>query len=307
MTRWGVVATILAPTLDVLRFAAYHLDAGAHRLFIYLDDPESDAYALLKAHPKIRVHQCNDAHWKKLGGKRPVKHQVRQSKNATHAYNRKTDVDWLIHIDVDEFIVSQADIGTTLYKLDEQTLCARLRPMEQLVGDGQTFKGFIPNGPSRNAIVKDIYPEFGEYIKGGFLSHVAGKVFIRTGLEDVNIRIHNVFQGEVTNPQQVKLPTMDLAHCHAKPWEDWLESFRYRLNHGSYRAELSAAKKDGLSLNTLLTSLEASDGKAGLRRFYDEVAADTPARQDQLKDHTLLRKINLNLDAKLARHFPDLT
>jgi hypothetical protein len=64
MTRWGVVATILAPTLDVLRFAAYHLDAGAHRLFIYLDDPESDAYALLKAHPKIRVHQCNDAHWK---------------------------------------------------------------------------------------------------------------------------------------------------------------------------------------------------------------------------------------------------
>ena len=62
-----------------------------------------------------------------------------------------------------------------------------------------------------------------------------------------------------------------------------------------------------MSLNALLTSLEASDGKAGLRRFYDEVAADTPALQDQLKDHNLLRKINLNLDAKLARHFPDLT
>ena len=100
---------------------------------------------------------------------------------------------------------------------------------------------------------------------------------------------------------------MDLAHCHAKPWEDWLESFRYRLNHGSYRAELSAAKKDGLSLNALLTSLEASDGEAGLRRFYDEVAVDTPALQDRLKGHNLLRKINLDLDAKLARHFPDFT
>ena len=243
----------------------------------------------------------------KLGGRRPVQCQVRQSQNATHADNRKTDVDWLIHIGVDEFIVSQAYIGSTLYKLDEQTLCARLRPIEQLVGDGQTFRGFTPNGPSRNAIITDIYPEFGKYIKGGFLGHVASKVFLRRVLEGVNIRIHNVFQGEVTNPQQVKLPTVDLAHCHSKPREDWLKSFRYSLNHGSYRAELSAAKKDGLSLNALLTSLEALDGKAGLRPFYDKVEADTPALQDQLKDHNLLRKINLNLDAKLARHFPDLT
>ena len=301
------MATILAPTLDVLRFAAYHLDAGAHRLFIYQDDSESNAYASLKAHPKIRVHQCNDAHWKKMGGRRPVKNQVRQSQNATHAYNRKTDVDWLIHIDVDEFIVSQADVGTTLYKLDEQTLCARLRPMEQLVGDSQTFKGFIPNGPSRHAIVTGIYPELGKYIKGRFLSHVAGKVFRRTGLEGAKIRIHNVFQREVTSPQQVKLPTMDLAHCHTKPWKDWLELFRYRLNHGSYRAELSAAKKNSFAFNTLLTSLEASDGETGLKRIYDEGAVDTLALQGRLKGHGLLRKINLNLDAKLARHVPDFT
>ena len=45
MTRWGSMAKILAPTLNVLRFAAYHLDAGAHRLLIYLDGPESNAYA----------------------------------------------------------------------------------------------------------------------------------------------------------------------------------------------------------------------------------------------------------------------
>ena len=45
MTRWGSVAKILAPTLNVLRFTAYHLDAGAHRLFVYRDDPESNAYA----------------------------------------------------------------------------------------------------------------------------------------------------------------------------------------------------------------------------------------------------------------------
>ena len=45
MTRWVSVAKILAPTLNVLRFAAYHLDAGAHRQLIYRGDPESNAYA----------------------------------------------------------------------------------------------------------------------------------------------------------------------------------------------------------------------------------------------------------------------
>ena len=307
MLRWGLVATILAPTADVLRFAAYHLEAGAHRLYIYLDDPEADAYAPLKAHPKIRVQKCDDAYWAKVGGKRPAKHQVRQSKNATHAYHRKTEVEWLIHMDVDEFIVSDLDVGTELYELPDQKLCARLRPMEQLVGSGQSFKAFVPNGPNRHSIVKDLYPEFGKYVKGGFLSHVAGKLFVRTELENINLRIHNVFQGEETNPHQIELSSMDLAHCHAKPWTEWLTAFRYRLEKGSYRAELSPANKGEFSQHDLFRTLEETEGKTGLRRFYDEIAIDSPTLQERLTSHDLLRHADLDLDVKLARHFPDFT
>ena len=307
MLRWGLVATILAPTADILRFAAYHLEAGAHRLYIYLDDPESDAYAPLKAHPKIRVQKCDDAYWAKVGGKRPTKHQVRQSKNATHAYHRKTEIEWLIHMDVDEFIVSDQNVGTVLYELPDQKSCARLRPMEQLVGTGRSFKAFVPNGPNRIPIVKDLYPEFGKYVKGGFLSHVAGKLFVRTGLENMNFRIHNVFQGEKTNPHQIELSSIDLAHCHAKPWTEWLSAFRYRLEKGSYRAELSPANKGEFSLHDLFRNLEETEGEAGLRRFYDEIAIDSPALQERLKSHDLLRHADLDLDVKLARHFPDFT
>jgi hypothetical protein len=305
MLRWGLVATILAPRADILRFAAFHLDAGAHRLYIYLDDPESDAYQPLKAHPKIRVQKCDSAYWAKNGGKRPIKHQVRQSKNATHAYHRKIELDWLIHLDVDEFVLSNEDIGTVLYDLPEDKICARLRPMEQLVGYGNTFKTFIPNGPDRIPIVQDIYPEFGKYVKGGFLSHVAGKLFVRTGQDDMNLRIHNVFQGDVSNPHQVNLTNMDLAHCHAKPWADWLASFHYRLDKGSYRSELAPARDGELSLHDLFRKLLETEGDAGLKRFYDEVAVDNAALQDRLNTHGLLRHANLDLDVKLARHFPD--
>jgi hypothetical protein len=307
MLRWGLVATILAPTPDILRFAAFHLDAGAHRLYIYLDDPNADAYGPLKAHPKIRVQKCDDAYWLKIGGKRPAKHQVRQSKNATHAYHRKTEIDWLIHMDVDEFIVSDQDVGTVLYDLADNKLCARLRPMEQLVGSGNTFKAFIPNGPNRIPTVQEIYPEFGKYVKGGFLSHIAGKLFVRTDQENMNLRIHNVFQGDLSNPQQVNLTNIDLAHCHAKPWKEWLESFNYRLDKGSYRSDLSPAIDGDLSLHDLFHNLLDTEGDAGLKRFYDEIAMDSPALQTRLKAHDLLRNANLDLDVKLARHFPDFT
>ena len=119
--RWGLVATILSPTVDVLRFVAFHLDAGAHRLYIYLDDPDAEVHDILKAHSKIRVQKCNDAYWKKLGAKRPAKHQVRQTANATRAYNRKVEVDWLTHIDVDEFIVPDQRIDEILERCPTQS------------------------------------------------------------------------------------------------------------------------------------------------------------------------------------------
>lgn len=307
MTRWGVVATIFAPTVEILEFAAFHLDAGAHRLYIYLDDPASDAYSLLKAHPKIRVQRCDEAYWRKSGGKRPVKHQVRQSQNATHAYHRKTEVDWLAHIDVDEFIVPEQEIGASLSELSSSTHCARLRPIEQLAGDGNHFKAFIPNGPSRIPTVAQIYPEFGKYLKGGFLSHVAGKLFVRTGLEDIEFRIHNIFQHGTSNPHQIELTNMTLAHCHAKPWNEWLKTFQFRLEKGSYRSELSPASKNEFSLHELLQLLHDSEGNAGLKRFFDEVALDSAPLRQRLDELELLQQVDLRLDAKLARHFPDFT
>ncbi|MEL6620265.1 MAG: glycosyltransferase family 2 protein [Pseudomonadota bacterium] len=310
MTTWGLSATILAPARDILRFAAYHLEQGAHRLYIYLDDDTPEAFAPLKAHPKIRVQTCDTAYWKRHGGKRPDKHQVRQGTNATHAYHRRVEVNWLIHMDVDEFLVPQGDIGTVLGRLPDTTLSARSRPIE-LLGGGQTaFKGFIPNGPARLDTVQKIYPTFGLYLKGGFVSHVAGKVFVRTGLPDVSIQIHNAFQAGEQLPRATELVQVDLAHCHATSWGAWLASYRYRLERGSYRAELQPAikaHKGGMNLHDLFRMIEADAGEAGLRAFYDEVIGDSADLRARLEAQGLLRLVDLDLDGCLARHFPDVS
>jgi len=306
---WGLVTTALAPAEDILRYAAYHLDAGAHRVHIYLDDENEAAYSALKAHPKCRVTTCDAAWWAKMAAKRPKKHQVRQSVNATHTYRRKADVDWLIHMDVDEFLVTEGRID---HILDQQnTDVVRVRPMEALSGETAAFKGFIPSGPQRAKIVNDIYPTFGRHLKGGFLSHLAGKVFVRTGLPKTRLQIHNAFRNDaeikgVDLPQDI----LALAHCHAKTWKAWRASYRFRLKQGSYRAGLGPNKsrdKGGLSLNELFAQMEQHGGEARLRVFFEEVCADSDALRGRLDAHGLLRHADLNTDAALSRHFGQFT
>lgn len=314
--KWGIVATIKAPAQDILDFAAYHLEAGAHRLFLYLDAPCPRARPLLKAHPKIRVFDCDDASWqrRRKGGK-PAKHQVRQSLNATRAYRRQAaDLDWLAHIDVDEFLWANSSIGTLLAALPQTTLAARARPIEALAGDATAFKGHIPKGPERGTIVGRLYPRYGEHMRGGFLSHVQGKIFVRTGLPDISFRIHNFFQDagkspedRLENPATTELPALELCHLHARDWPHWLAHYRFRLERGSYRADLSPARprdKDGINLHELLSAIEAEEGEPGLRAFYDEVCGDSPALRQRLEQEGLLRIRMLNRAATRQKHFP---
>lgn len=304
MTTWGLVATIKADTNDILRFAAYHLDRGAHRVYIYLDADNPTAFAALKAHPKIRVNLCDDKFWKTAGG-RPKKHQVRQTHNATRAYRRRAEVDWLIHMDVDEFLWPDTNVADILVNLPNDVHCARVRPIESIAGEDSLFKGYIPSGPDRVQIVRKIYPTFGDFIKGGFLSHVAGKLFVRTGKENVTFKIHNMFWNKEMNAGQTELSTLALCHCHSKSWEDWLAAYRYRLEKGSYRAELAPSTSAGVTLHDLFRQIEADDGEAGLRAFYDEVCADSEKLRTALQANGLLRHCDLNLDQKTRKHFPD--
>tara|TARA_B110000459_G_scaffold21586_1_gene20762 strand:+ start:608 stop:781 length:174 start_codon:yes stop_codon:yes gene_type:complete len=57
----------------------------------------------------------------------------------------------------------------------------------------------------------------------------------------------------------------------------------------------------------MFVMLEKTEGTDGLKCFFDEVAVGTTELQARLKNNDLLRKVGLDLDAKLARHFPNFT
>ncbi|WP_422050938.1 glycosyltransferase family 2 protein [Shimia sp.] len=308
---WGVVATIKASAEDILNFAAHHLELGASHLWIYLDAPNPEAKALLKAHRKITPVSTGENYWIKARGKRPPMHQNRQSYNARHAYSRARDLDWLLHIDVDEFLWPERAITDQLAALPESCLTARVRPAEALApmeegAEPRLFKSFIANKDDRSRLVAEIYPTFAPYLKGGFVSHVAGKIFMRTKQSDMKVKIHNVMQNGVRNPGQMELTDTRLLHLHTTGWDHWQKSFTYRHKKGSYRDELGAAVPEdegGLNLHKLFAHL--SEEPDGLQRFYEEACLATPELTQRLRERGVLQEHVLDLDAKRRKHFPD--
>jgi len=306
-TGWGVVAAIRAPARDVLRFAAHHLEAGAARLHIYLDAPNPQAAEHLQQHSRIRVITCGKWYWKRRGKARPESHRTRQGLNATHAY-RNAETAWLAHIDVDEFLWSERPLDDLLSEVPADVPKVMVRPLERLSAREGLYKAAISGNAEGDRLIHRIYPEFGSFLKGGFMSHVKGKCIARTGLPGIRFRIHDIRQAGNKLQNKEVLEQDDLCHHHSESWERWRTQFDYRLKPGSYRPELPPNTRQlfgGLSKHELLNLILAERGEDGLRAFYNEVTAAAPAVFDELTKHGLVRERTLALDQNLRKHFPD--
>ncbi|WP_375260228.1 glycosyltransferase family 2 protein [Citreimonas sp.] len=318
MTRWGLVTTVKAPADAMLDFAAWHLAQGAARLLIYLDDPTGHpAPPALAAHPAVTLTACDDTYWRARGF-RPTKHQVRQCANANHALAGADGLDWLGHVDVDEFLLPAADappLGAQLAALPRNALCARIRPVEALApapgadASVRHFKALHPDRASRDRAARACFPRWGAHLAGGFLSHVAGKLFVRPDAGPWDLRIHNARRGEQQNPGEVTLAGTELGHFHATDWAHFRDALAFRLDRGSYRAELRPPmRREGAPrLHDLLGTLRDTEGEPGLRAFFDEVCTATPALCDRLDGHGLLRRHRMDLAGLRAAHFPPRT
>lgn len=303
---WGIVSTIRAPLPDILRFAAHHIDLGVDRLYLFLDEPNRKAVRVLRRHPKIEIRVCTDDYWQRRGIARPDKHQVRQSKNATFIYGQ-TDMDWLAHIDVDEFLWTSTPIPDLLRDVPPDIPAARVRPIEALAGGNDLYKAFVPTKPNRQELIETIYPNYGAFLPSGFLSHVQGKLFVRAGIRFLKDRIHNIAVQNQIVPCKDELPGVDLCHHHAPDWDHWHAHYKFRLECGSYQPGMApnvAREMGGMNKHELLSWIESEQGTDRLRAFYDEMSAADSGVLQRLKEHGLLLHRPLNLDQKVAKHFP---
>ncbi len=299
--RWGTVSLIKAPLRDIARFAAFHLDLGAHRLHLHLDEPMPAAVALFADHPRIEVTTCDAAWWAAQKKPRMRMHQLRQAWIATQTYQR-TDLDWLAHIDVDEFILSPRPLREALAAMPAETVALHLPPAEMLGETQDQFKLTPRNAGQERGVLEVIYPNFGPYLRGGFISHLEGKLIARCGIPGLRFGLHALLQNGQPASNRITLLDLYLGHAHAPDWDHFRSHLDFRMQQGSYRKTDETA----LQLQDILNLLHAEDGESGLRKFYTEVCAGTPALKHALQDHDMLLRFDLDLDARVARHFGPL-
>ncbi|MDP5215753.1 glycosyltransferase family 2 protein [Ruegeria sp. 2205SS24-7] len=300
---WAVCTTTDAPVPDILRFVAHHLDLGAKRVQVYLDDPDSPAFDHLDPHPQVTVVKCDEDHWSAFGQGRPSRPLIRQSANNDLAYYA-CDAHWLCHLEVDEFLWSETSICDRLRALSGDMHCARIRPLEALAGDGSTFKAPVPHGPEHAERTTRAYPDHGWMTHGGLVSDPTGKLFARTGLKNINFRIHRFYDADERPLASVELDGMDICNLASAQRDAWVNKISERLRQAPRRRNMSeqAARK---SVHEQLRNLEAEYGRAGLEGFYDEVFATDPATRDRLRALGLVRHRDLNLDHAVQTHFPN--
>lgn len=295
--RWGIVSTVKAPLRKIAEFAAYHLALGAHRIHLHLDSPDPHVAQRL-AHPRLRFYQCDESYWQ--GAPKPARegHQMRQAYNATRIY-RISKLDWLAHIDVDEFLLPHAPMSQVLAEVSAQTTHLQVHHIEMMAGDGDPFY-FKRRGSVKK--LQKIFPTFGEHVEGGFISTLSPKVIARTGLSGIRLGIHALIHHGETVTSGAPTKAIDLGHAHAPDWETFKAHIDYRLTFGSYRHR----KNRFNALGGLIEALSNDPDPNALRAFHTELCVPTPERLDLLAAHDMLVKWELNLTEKVKRFFGDL-
>jgi hypothetical protein len=147
-----------------------------------------------------------------------------------------------------------------------------------------------------------IYPEFGQFLNEGFISHTGGKFFARTGLKDLRVGIHSLRHKGMFVRNGKTFETVYVGHAHAPTWEIFTSHMNFRMEHGSYRRR----KNEAMKLGDIVHLIKQTEGDAGLRRFYDDICFASPTLLDRLQRHNMLLKARLDLDDKVARWFGEV-
>lgn len=295
--RWGIVSTVRGSMRQVARFIAFHLDLGANRIHIHLDVPDPHLAERL-SHPKVRFTQCDDAYWAGKPNQARSTHQMRQVFNATRMY-RISKLDWLAHIDLDEVILAPARMADLLAGVDPDVAFVTVEPVEMLdsAGDPHHFKR-----PAEGAIKHLLYPLYGAFARGGFISTQSPKIIARTGLEGVRLGIHALRHGGRVVRGGAQIGGLDLGHAHAPDFDTFQRHMAFRLEKGSYHDRKGQLNRLGHLIRTLMDDPDTD----ALRAFHREMCGATPERLDLLAAHDMLITRHLDLDAKVARYFGKL-
>lgn len=291
---WGICTTVKAPPDQMLAFVAHHLSLGPARIWLHFDDPDDPALPRAAALPRVTAVACDDGYWQALLGRRPGKHQLRQSRNVERVYALGA-VEWLAHIDVDEFLWPARPVAEVLAQVPADSPALRLCPWEALhdpalppdIFTARHFRRALKGG-TWDALRRTVFGEHADLLPQGALSHAVGKCFFRRGVPGLQPRIHTAeIGGEKLHAGDFS-PDIALLHFHAEDPARWLAKLDFRRTRGAY------------SFNLGLAGFLAAASAAERAAFFDATQVAHPHVLALLQQGGALIEADLRLAARVA-------
>ena len=330
---WGIVMTVHEPAQLVLANVGWHLGTGASEIHVYLDDPEDPVSGALEALGRVRITHCGAAHWHQNApsGRRPPTHRRRQGLNANHALKR-CEVDWLIHLDADEFIVQDRPLGDEMAAVRALD-CELYFPVAERIFLRDAPRKTIFDGVFRRctrAVLRRsdgidtdevIFGDHTPYLDQGVLGHSAGKCAVPRG-DDFRLGIHWSFRGPGrTRAERFRSTAARLLHFDGLTRLQWLTKLRRYTEYAP--ADFNVARHRQAQIKLAADVGSAPGGYASIHTELKEAGPDFAARlrafglleETPFEPGDILREVlgtvpNLDpdaFDAELRRRLPERT
>lgn len=213
LPSWGVVCTAAEPAALAVSFAAHHLAMGARHVWMFLDHPQPETAALLRALPGCVVETCDDAYWDRQPGRRPKLITRRQLRNADLVYSG-TDLDWILHLDCDEFLRCDYPLAEILAGLPDTADYGIIRPAERFGLTDQPQEAIFDGVFRRPEPRTEDNTRDGEMAHRGLTGHAFGKSVARVG-RPMLLGIHSprpMANPEGWRPTRIEVPGVTVLH-----------------------------------------------------------------------------------------------
>ncbi|MBY5933848.1 glycosyltransferase family 2 protein [Tateyamaria omphalii] len=310
--RWGTVLTANEPAALVETNVRWHLATGAAAVYVFLDDPDDPAAEVLSAIDGCTMQCCDDAYWRarRPNKGRPPSQMRRQTINANRAQNR-CDLDWLFHIDADEFIWQDGDLSAELSAHADPLTELNLPVLERIFPAGAQSTLFDGAYRASSDLSEDdaeaAFAPFARFMKRGQYSHGAGKSGVQVGA-GLRLGVHNATrtgsEGRQRRAAKRVSTTARLLHFDGMTPLHWvMKVLRYRQTPPEVQATILQPHR----AEQIAWMLEKSQNRQEAMAAHHALFAMTDARHAQLNRFDLLRDISFDPARVLGPACPDLS
>ena len=303
--RWGVCATVAEPLPLLAAFAAHYAEMGASVIRLYLDRPVPGLATCLSRIDAVDIIEADESHYRRAleAPGKPDRLNRKQRLNANHAA-RTMDVDWLLHVDADEFLASD-DFGAELAALPDEVDSLHIPNGERawIAGAPNTtiFDGVLrwPVTGPRRRVRRLLGEEVMRYTNRGFCGHDWGKSCTRTG-RGLKLGLHR----PRSDPPAVVVTSERAKICHFDGLTrvHWVAKLRRYAELGMY-SQPSGGRRFRYEQMRYVTE---AGGQGDAAMAMHDLARVIPAEQaETLRDKGVIEPMPCDPAAATRRAFGD--